>query len=90
VGDSYTNWSNCYCDEMLNKKLLLGSIGIGTCISNSIVLFATFLYALFNGGYTTVLINSYNEAVIELFALPISISLGIFALVEYMKGGIKK
>ena len=75
---------------MINKKLLFGSIGIGTCITNSIVLYATFLYAFFRGNYyVLVSINTYNEALIELFTIPITIGLGIYALVVYVKRTIK-
>jgi len=70
---------------MINKKKLISSVGIGMCIANSMVMFITFLFAFFNGGFFAIQINLYNEALPELIIIPISIILSIYGLIQYIK-----
>lgn len=69
----------------MNIKKFISIIGIGICISNSFVMFFTFLFAFFNGGYFAIQINLYSEALPELILIPLSIIVGIYGLSKYVK-----
>jgi len=63
-------------------KRLLVSIGFAFLISNSIILFITFLLAYFNNFEILININNYGEANFELALIPATIILGIYAIYE--------
>jgi len=59
---------------------LICGIGLGCLVSNSIVLYITFLWAYFFNGYVfATQINAFGEAHVEFILLPISIILGFYA-----------
>jgi len=72
-------------------KLYLIGIGISGLVTNNIVLFYTFLRAYFHNYETTVLINKYGEAHVELIMLPVVFIISLWALHQLMfKVTIKK
>jgi len=69
---------------------LICGIGLGCLVSNSIVLYATFLWAYFFNGYVfAAQINAFGEAHIEFIMLPISIILGLYASFSLFKQMLK-
>ena len=69
----------------MNIKDLCALIGISICVSNSVVLFITFLYAFINGGKFSITINLYSEALPELIIIPVTIIMSIYGLSKYIK-----
>ena len=69
----------------MNIKDLCALLGIGVCVSNSIILFVTFLYAFINGGKFSITINLYSEALPELIIIPITIIMSIYGLSRYIR-----
>jgi len=69
----------------MDIKKFISIVGIGICISNSFVMFITFLFAFFNGGYFAIQINLYSEALPELIIIPVSITIGVYGLIKYVK-----
>ncbi len=63
-------------------------IGFACLISNSIILYVTFLWAyLFNDFKLSIDINSIGEAHIEFFLIPITIIIGLYSirgLIKYL------
>lgn len=49
-------------------------------LSNTIVLYATFLAAWLNGGFVTIYIDKFNEAEVEFILIPIMIIVIIIGL----------
>jgi len=76
------------------SKILIYSIGLGSLVANSFVLYITFLWAYFFNDYVfSIRINALGEAHIEFVLLPISIILGLYAsfvLFKQMLKGIQK
>jgi len=65
--------------------MVLIYIGLFIGLSNTIVLYITFLNAYFNNYKILVIINQYNEALIEFIALPIMFIFLIIALYKIYK-----
>jgi len=73
------------------KKILLYAIGITCLISNSFVLYFTFLWAYFSNDYIfSASINDFGEAHIELIFLTFSLAIGLYAVVNLFKNIPKK
>ena len=70
---------------MRRLKIIICGIGIACLLSNSIFLFYTFISAYFNNYQIIVRINNYGEANLELIFLPISIILGLYAILSIFK-----
>jgi len=60
-------------------------VGLGILLSNTIVMYLTFLGAFFNGNEILVTINNYGEMWIEFFFLPLSIALGVYVIYYFYK-----
>lgn len=69
----------------MSIKNIIAILGLSMCMSNSFILFVTFLYAFTNGGYICITINTYNEALLELIIIPIAIVMGTYGLIKYIK-----
>ena len=68
--------------QMSQIKVLLCGIGLTCLISNSIVLYASFLWAYFSNDFVfSVKINDFGEAHIEFILLPLTITLGLYACI---------
>ena len=66
--------------------MLLVGIGISSLVANSVILYITFLFAYFSNNYVfSININNYGEAYIELIIIPVSLLLGIYAVVNLFK-----
>jgi len=66
--------------------VLLVGIGISSLVANSVILYITFLFAYFSNNYVfSININNYGEAYIELIIIPVSLLLGIYAVVNLFK-----
>jgi len=66
--------------------VLIIAFGVGSLIANSVVLYATFLFAyLSNSGAVTISVNNFGEAPIEFLLIPISLVLGIYAIFSLFK-----
>lgn len=77
-------------DSIQRSKVLIYGIGLGCLVSNSIVLYITFLWAYFFNGYVfAAQINAFGEAHIEFIMLPISIILGLYASFSLFKQMLK-
>jgi hypothetical protein len=61
------------------KKILV-SIGLGSLIGNSIVMYVTFLMAYFNDYQVMIAVNKYNEAHVEFFFIPIIFIIGLWTV----------
>ena len=72
----------------MKTKLIFLSIGIGTLIGNSIVLYWTWIGAFLRGGKITIAINVYNEMWFEFFFIPITMMIGLWTLYQFMFKGI--
>ena len=70
----------------MSLKGLLKLCGLGACVGISATTYLTFLVAYANNGVVTITINTCNEALIELIAIPIIIVLGIFGIIDIIKG----
>ena len=73
---------------ILNKRLLVYAIGIGSLISNSMILYITFIWAYFSGHYT-VTINEFGEASLEMIVLPLSIIIGVWTVFHMFRNEVK-
>jgi hypothetical protein len=66
---------------MSKSKLLLCGIGITCLIANSVVLYISFLWAYFSNDYVfSARINDFGEAHLEFILLPLTIILGVYAV----------
>ena len=70
---------------MKQLKILICGIGFACLLSNSFILFYTFIAAYFNNNQIVVTINEIGEANFELVFLPISIILGLYAILTIFK-----
>jgi len=65
------------------KRVILYAIGVTCLISNSVVLYITFLWAYFtNNMVFSARINDFGEAHFELVFLTLSIFLGSYAVIK--------
>lgn len=65
------------------QKMMMGVLFL---LGHSIVLYHVFLTSFFKGDYkTTVDFNYYGEGIIEFFAFPLSIIVGIWAIYKIAK-----
>ena len=71
--------------RMISLKHFLVLTGVSLLFCNSIILFITFLYALFNNNQVTITINTFNESVVELIIIPATLLLGFYALYQIFK-----
>ena len=70
------------------RKRFLVILGISLLISNTFVLYFTFLSAYFNGFKVIVNINNFGEADFEAFIfIPLCIVLGFYALKYNLRNG---
>ena len=69
----------------VTKRYLLAIIGISLLISNSIVLYLTFLAAFFNEGTIRITINDYGEAIPEFILLPITLIFRGYGFIYFYK-----
>ena len=67
---------------MLSRSKLVMIIGYGIAIANSVILYAIFLYACYNGGMTEVNVNSIGEMWLEITILPIALLICIVGFRE--------
>ena len=71
---------------MSQPKVLLCGIGITCLIANSIVLYISFLWAYFSNDYVfSARINDLGEAHFEFVLLPVTIILGLYAVVNLFR-----
>ena len=67
-------------------KTLLCGIGITCLFANSLVLYISFLWAYFSNDYVfSARINDFGEAHLEFILLPITIILGLYAIISLAK-----
>jgi hypothetical protein len=71
-------------------KLLLIIFSFAYLISNSVVLYITWLAAFFKGGAVTISINSYNEMWVEFVVLPVGLCISICFLCVIFKTFMNK
>jgi hypothetical protein len=64
---------------------ILGILGLGICVSCTLVVLATIIYSGFYGWQVTIKINDFHEAIPEIILLAVAIGLGITALVKIIK-----
>jgi len=77
--------------DISQSKVLLCGIGLTCLISNSIVLYVSFLWAYFSNDYVfSVRINDFGEAHIEFFLLPLTILLGLYSIIVLFKNMPRK
>ena len=70
---------------MRKLEILICFIGLACLFSNSIILFYNFISAYFNNYQIIFKINDFGEANLELIFLPISIILGLYAILTIFK-----
>jgi len=67
-------------------KTLLCGIGLTCLLANSLVLYISFLWAYFSNDYVfSARINDFGEAHFEFILLPITIILGLYAIINLFK-----
>jgi len=76
---------------MSQLKILLCGIGLTCLISNSIVLYVSFLWAYFSNDFVfSFRINDFGEAHIEFILLPLTIVLGFYSFIVLFKNITRK
>jgi hypothetical protein len=71
--------------KIRNIKKVIGIMGLGMLFTHSMVMFMTFLRAYFNGGKTLITVNSVGEANIEFILIPVSLIMGLYGIVLFVR-----
>jgi len=79
----------------LSNKQFIVLIGILILLTNTITMYLTFLAAFLNSNSILITINTFGEAWLEFFLLPITIILGLYVVFYFyktlpIKGEVKK
>lgn len=76
---------------MSQQKILLCGIGLVCLIANSLVLYISFLWAYFSNNYVfSARINDFGEAHFEFVLLPVTLVLGVYAVINLFRHVPKK
>ena len=69
----------------VNKRNLMIIIGLAFLLSPAVILYAIFIESFFNDFKAVLEINVYGEAYVEFVFMPITILVGIWAVLQVIK-----